>query len=260
MIAIERRKIIINLLKKYKVISIKSILQELNDKENNIRNDIRFLKELGLVTQTYGSVRLTNDFIDIDKYFFDFIENESRKRLISEKAFELIKEDDSIILGPGTTVFELARIISKSNLRLNVITLSLPVLCILAKKTNINLMFIGGKLIRENFSFEGIMVEEMLNIFSANLGFIGIRGFSMDHGFTIPTMEQVITTRAIAKATNEVVVLTDSSKFSKNCFIRISSFQDEILKRKITKVITNKDLEKKYIQKLRNENIDVILV
>ena len=258
--SLERRKKILELVNKHKKILIKDISRILNEKDNNIRRDIRILEEMSLLTKVYGGVRANSLISNMEKYYFDNIENNLKKDLIAKKAFELISKNDSIFLSSGTTVLKLAEILFEHDLSLDIVTISLPVATILAKKSNYNLVFIGGKLERENYSFEGSMVEEMTKYYTVKKAFIGAKGFSIEHGFTIPSNDEVVTVKAIAKLADEVIILVDSSKFLKKFLMKLATFEDKLVSSKIKRVITDKEVEKKYIDCLENQGVEVILV
>jgi DeoR/GlpR family transcriptional regulator of sugar metabolism len=219
--SVERRKKIIEMVNEYKIIKTKDISKKLNENEYNIRRDVRILNDLGLIIKIHGGARVSSHVNFIKNYYFPEIENESCKKLIGRKAFELIDNNDSIFLGAGTTVVNLAEAILESDIKLNIITYSLPSATILAKKENVDLVFIGGKLIRNNYSFEGALVEEMLRYYTVDKAFLGVTGFSIDHGFTHSTIEQVLSTRAVAKVSDEIIFLADYHKFSRNKGIEV---------------------------------------
>ncbi|MCL5071600.1 MAG: DeoR/GlpR family DNA-binding transcription regulator [Actinobacteria bacterium] len=258
--SIERRKKIIDILNKYSQIKVKEIADILKEKENNIRRDIRILRDMGLLSKVYGGIKTLGEENIVEKYFYDEIDNSPEKELIARKAVEYIRENDTIFLSSGTTVFKLAEILYHYDYKLNIITISLPVAALLAKKSIFNLIFIGGNLIRENFSFEGSLVEQLLKFFNIDKAFVGVRGFSYDHGFTIPSMEQVTTLKAIAKFSDEINVLVDHTKFLKKSLIILSTFDDELIKNKIKRVITDKMVAQKDINKLKEEGTEVVLV
>ncbi|MCL4376877.1 MAG: DeoR/GlpR family DNA-binding transcription regulator [Actinobacteria bacterium] len=258
--SLERRKKIIDILNKHEQVKVKEIAKILAEKENNIRRDIRILRDMGLLSKVYGGIKIPGEENIIEKYFYDEIYNNSEKELIAQKAVEYIQENDTIFLSSGTTVFKLAEILYRYDYKLNIITLSLPVATLLAKKNNFNLIFIGGTLIRENFSFEGSLVEQLLKFFNIDKAFVGVRGFSYDHGFTIPTMEQVTTLRALARFSGEINVLVDHTKFLKRCLIILSTFDDELIRNKIRRVITDKTTAQKDIDRLKEEGTEVVVV
>lgn len=258
--SLERRKKILELVNNYSEIKIKEISKILNEKEDKIRRDVRILNEMGVLKTFYGGIKKLDEISLIEKFYYKKIENYQEKKLISEKALKLINEGESIFLGAGTTVFKLAGLLYYLDIKLDIVTISLPVATLLSNKNNYNLILIGGQLVKENQSFEGQLVPENLKHYIINKSFMGMRGFSIEHGFTIPTIEQVTTYRAVAKSTDELIVLVDSTKFLKHCLIKVATFEDKLFKDKIRKVITDKNIDRKYVNKLNEENIEVLIV
>ncbi len=257
----ERRKIIIDILNQYEEITIKKLSSIIKEGEDKIRRDIRILSNYGVLKSVYGGVKkLSNTELDIENYFFNDHDRVPEKERIAKKALEMIKENDSIFIGAGRTTFKLAMLLYKINFKLDVVTVSLPVATILSKKENINLILIGGELVQENYSFEGNMVSKYLKYYNLKKAFIGMRGFNFDYGFTIPKMEQVITTEAVAKSVEKIILLVDSSKFDTYCLMRVGTFKNGLLKGKFKKLITDNKVKEKYVNKLETEGMEVILV
>ncbi len=65
------------------------------------------------------------------------------KKLIAQKANSIIKDGETVFIGPGTTLEHLAVELKTRNIR--VITNSLPVFLILNKSRTVDLLLIGGE-------------------------------------------------------------------------------------------------------------------
>ena len=255
----ERRKKILEILNKNEKVKIKYIAKILEEKEDNIRRDIRILGELDLLTKIHGGISLKKEDSMIEKFYFNKIFDRSEKEKIAKKAIEYINEGDSIYLGSGTTVYIFAELLKEQSFNLNIITNSLPVATLLAKKNNYTLIFVGGELKRENYYFMGTLVEDFIKYFTINKAFVGARGFDLNHGFTISTLEEAAILKSIASSSEEVIVLVNKIKFEKTSFIKMSTFYNE-LNKKVTKVITNNTPKIEYIRKLESDVTEVVLV
>ena len=258
---LERRKKIIDLLNDHGEIKIKEISKITKEGEDKIRRDIRILSNYGILKSVYGGVKKVINIEDvIEKLFYYDGNNIHEKNAIAEKALEQIKEGESIYLGAGSTTYKLASLLYRLDIKLDIITISLPIAVLLSKNKGINIILIGGKLTKENFSFEGQMASEYLKFYNINKAFVGMRGFNLDHGFTIPTMDQVKSIRAIVEYSSEVIVLADYSKFGLQSLMKVGTFEDGVIKDKMRMLITNKKCNEKYINKLKAEGMEVILV
>jgi DeoR/GlpR family transcriptional regulator of sugar metabolism len=136
------------------------------------------------------------------------------KRRIGMAASTLIGDGETVFLGSGSTVLELAR-----NLRgregLTIITNSLPVLNVLADSPGIKVIVTGGFLRYDELSFIGHLVEKTLRDLRADKVVIGIQGIHLEHGLTNEYLPEALSDRAIIGFSRTVIVVADSTKFGK---------------------------------------------
>ncbi|MBE3130449.1 MAG: DeoR/GlpR transcriptional regulator [Acidobacteria bacterium] len=140
--------------------------------------------------------------------------NLEQKQQIGKKASELIQEGETVFLGSGSTVLELAK-----NLRtrrgLTVITNSLPVLNTLSDCPDINVIATGGFLRHSELSFIGHLVEKSLAELRADTVVIGIHGIHLEHGLTNDFLPEAMSDRAIIRFSKTVIIVADSTKLGK---------------------------------------------
>ena len=140
--------------------------------------------------------------------------NLDQKRIIGKKAAELIAEGETIFLGSGSTVLELAK-----NLRmrqgLTVITNSLPVLNTLSDCPDITVVATGGFLRHSELSLIGHFVEKSLADLRADRVVIGIHGIDLESGLTNDFLPEAMSDRAIVRFSRSVMILADSTKLGK---------------------------------------------
>jgi DeoR family transcriptional regulator, fructose operon transcriptional repressor len=256
---LDRRKKILELINKNKRMKIKNIAEILGEKPDGIRRDINILSEFNILEKIHGEITLKNKDSIIEEFYFGEITNRLEKETIVEESLKYINNGDSIYFGSGTTVFLLAKLLKQKNFILNILTNSLPVATILSKNNNFNLIFIGGELHRENYYFLDCSITNLISYFNINKAFLGARGFNIEHGFTISTIEEATLIKSVSNISSEIFIITDKTKFEKSTFIKIPDFRSEF-KRKVTKVITNKTPKLEFIKKIESEGIQVILV
>jgi DeoR/GlpR family transcriptional regulator of sugar metabolism len=76
--------------------------------------------------------------------------------------------------------------------------------------------------IRKNsFSLVGPLAEDNLEQMHADILFLGVDGFDLEVGITTPNFLESRVNRAMVKAARQVVVVCDSSKFSRRSLSRI---------------------------------------
>jgi DeoR/GlpR family transcriptional regulator of sugar metabolism len=164
-----------------------------------------------------------------------------------------VNDGDTIFLGSGTTVLEVARnLMGYQNL--TVITNSLPVINLISDNQNITTVCLGGMLRPSEFSFIGHLTEQALAEVRADKVFIGVRAISLKEGLTNDYLPETLTDRAILKIGQEIIVVADHTKFG-----RISTVMLVPIER-IHTLITGKEIPSELLQDISKLNIRVISV
>ena len=100
----ERHKYILDKLNKYGFVRITDVANELGVTKVTIRKDVKILESKGLLYKVHGSARPANPHVaDLDVHVKDNI-NRDAKRLIAQRAVELLDDNDSIIIASGCRV------------------------------------------------------------------------------------------------------------------------------------------------------------
>src|SRR6185312_11203369 len=117
----DRHRFILEKLKKEGKVNILDLVEEMAVSGVTIRKDLKLLEDKNLLFRTRGGGSINNPYaVDRPIYEKEFINSDEKKR-IARAALELIGNTDSIMIGSGTTVFELARAL-QPNTPLTVIT------------------------------------------------------------------------------------------------------------------------------------------
>jgi DeoR family transcriptional regulator of aga operon len=180
-------------------------------------------------------------------------DQQEEKLRIGKSASRLINDGETIFLGSGTTVLELARSLP-DNISLTVITNSLPVVNQLSNHPGIELIVIGGMLRPSEFSMVGHITEHAVREFRADRVFMGMHAVDVRHGFTNDYLPETMTDRAILSIAPQIIVLADHSKFG-----RVSSvFVAPVTAADI--IFTGREVSADAVEELRELGIDVRLV
>lgn len=251
----QRHYLILELLMKNKSISVKTLCDELEASEATIRRDLTVLESEGKLERTHGGAVLRY-FSTIDQEE-SFNQKESmlatQKQRIAQKAFELLKENESIILDAGTTALELANLIGKSNLKISVITNSTTISKYIGENRNAELFIVGGKVRLNTLATVGSLAIDTVKKFNVSKTFIGVNGITLDSGLTTPDFEESQIKNAMLSAGRERIVLTDHTKFDKVAVCRIAPIS------MIDCIITDKDIDPKYVEEFEANDCKMIL-
>jgi DeoR/GlpR family transcriptional regulator of sugar metabolism len=185
----------------------------LDASEATIRRDIQVLvKEPGF-RRIKGGIGIEDSTAELSVHQRGHIMAE-RKRVIGRTAAELVQDGESVFLGSGSTIIEVARCLADRR-DLTVITNSLPVVALLADKPRINLVVAGGALRRPEQSLIGHIVEKTLSELRADKVIMGIQGIHPEHGLTNEFLPEAVLDRYLVDFAPQLVIAADSSKLGK---------------------------------------------
>lgn len=252
----ERQQAILDYLQIHGKTAVDKLAAHFETTGTTIRKDLTALEEESKVLRTYGSVVLTNrgnDEID-NKILNKTYINLDVKRRIAKAATELLKNGDSIIMDSGSTVLQMIPFFNQVK-NLTIMTNSLHVINAIANldKADHDLLTCGGTYRTKSSSFHGILAEKTFDNFSFDKLFIGTDGFDFNLGLTTFNEAHGVS-KAMCKAAREVIVLADSSKFSRRSPNVVWPLE------KINTIITDDAIDPEYYEQLIQKGINVILV
>ncbi|HMO57921.1 MAG TPA: DeoR/GlpR family DNA-binding transcription regulator [Roseiflexaceae bacterium] len=136
---------------------------------------------------------------------------EHEKQQIGKAAAELVQDGDTVFLGSGTTVLEVAYHLGERG-NLTVMTNSGPIIELLKDKPNIMLFGLGGILWHREQSFIGHITEQALSQLHADKVITGIRAISTEKGLSNRDPMCTPTERAILAIGDQVIIVADHTK------------------------------------------------
>jgi DeoR family transcriptional regulator of aga operon len=248
----ERQKQILSLLSQQGRLSVAEIVTQFSISEATARRDLETLAAQGKAQRVHGGV------IAVEKAppELPILERENEqadeKARIGRVAASLVGNHETVFLGSGTTVLEIAR-----NLRdhsdLTVITNSLPVLNMLAGRKEITVVSLGGMLRESELSFIGHITEQALVEVRADKVFMGTRGVSLEHGLTNDYLQETLTDRAILKSGRDVIIVADHTKVNRVATALLAPLSQ------MHTLVTDSRADKKFVQALKRQSIQVLV-
>lgn len=218
--------------------------------EATIRRDLEELDEQGWIQRTHGGAVRVERAAKEPPMLQRVQEGREEKIRIGQAAASLVQDGETIFLGSGTTVLEIARHLPR-DFHLTVITNSLPVVNDLTGYPNIVLIVIGGMFRQTELSMVGHIAEQAVRELRADKVFMGMHAIDVRHGFTNDYLPETMTDRAILNIAPQVIVVADHRKFG-----RVSS----VLVGPVTAaqiIITDLDTPKDACNELMEMGIDV---
>ncbi len=248
----ERQKQILSLLTRQGRLSVAEIVEQFSISEATARRDLESLASQGKVQRVHGGV-ITVEQAPPELPILDREREQSdEKVLIGRAAASLVAEKETVFLGSGTTVLEVARNL-RDRRQLTVITNSLPVLNVLAGLKEITVISLGGMLRESELSFIGHITEQALTEVRVDKVFMGTRGVSLEHGLTNDYLQETLTDRAILKIGREVVIVADYSKVNRVSTVLLAPLD------LMSTFVTDGKADKKFLQAMKKQGIQVVI-
>jgi DeoR/GlpR family transcriptional regulator of sugar metabolism len=187
-------------------VSVRTLARELGVTQSTIRRDLARLARDGRIVRTYGGaeVRGTTPAPSGDA-------RSAAKRAIADAAAARVQDGDTIVISSGTTTLEFARRLQDR--RLTVITNALDVASVLVDRAGIELVVLGGVVRPGMHSTLGHLAELALRELRADALYMGIGAIGPDLSLMNDSIPEILTDRALRRASRECVVLADATKF-----------------------------------------------
>ena len=248
----ERQKQILALLTRQGRLSVNEIVEQFSISVATARRDLESLASQGKVERVHGGVIAIEQAPPESPILERESEQADEKARIGLSAANLIADKETVFLGSGTTVLEVARQL-RNRKNLTVITNSLPVLNALAGAEGITVICLGGMLRDSEMSFIGHITEQALTEVRADKVIMGTRGLSLEHGLTNDYLQETLTDRAILKIGREVILVADHTKVNRVATALLAPLDS------MQVFVTDSKADKKFLQALKKQGIDVIV-
>ncbi len=249
---LKRRSAILDILKEKGKISVNDLSTKFNISVVSIRNDLAHLEKKGLLIKTRGGA-IKSQPVNFDLSLNQKLKiNYAEKQRIGKKAAEYVNNGDSVVIDSGSTTLEVAK--NLEEFKINLITNSLPIADLCADFKEVDVIIPGGELRAEMRSLIGPITVKTISEFHCDIAFIGADSISVEGGIYTPLISEASISRAMIKIAKKVIVVVDSSKFSRKSLAKISSLKH------IDTIITDQNISKSDLIKLKDFNIEIILV
>ena len=248
----ERQQSILRLLKEDNRLTVVELSAKFGVTPATVRRQLNKMEKDGLLMRTHGGA------ISIDEANLEHsleVKSVSRveeKRIIARCARQFIREGDVIILGGGTTILELARLLQDVK-DLIVITDSLPAAMELYQNKDIEVQLCGGTVREKTGVIIGATALQYLQELRATKTFIGADSLSIQHGITTPNRFEAEVESQLVRCGETVFVLADSSKMDRITLAKQTALDE------LHYIITDDGVSPAYVESLR-ENCDAKVV
>lgn len=250
----ERLNEILELLKKDNKVLVKDLSNKFNVTESMIRKDLNKLEKEGLVERTYGGAILPRNLAESTNISNRLINNIDTKKIIATKAFENIKDNDTIFLDISSTNYLLAELLSKSTKKITLVTNMVEITSLFNNpELKIEVICIGGMYNKKLGGVVGSEAIQGISKYRFNKSFIGSCGINIfDKSISNFDLEEGNTKKAIIEASNKTYLLIENKKFNFDGTYKFGTLSD------INYIITENTPDNKILKIINKLGITII--
>jgi DeoR family transcriptional regulator of aga operon len=253
MMAEERRMQILHIVRSEGRAKVNDLVRRFNTSAVTIRSDLNELHQRGVIQRSHGGA-VIQDTVFRESPVQERVKNKAtEKQRIGAMAASLVGEGETIIIDSGSTALEVARHV-KHIAHLQVLTNGLYIAVELLASRTVQTIIMGGSVRNDSASVVGRSSEDMVEQFSADKLFLGGAGCDPDFGVSGISLDETMANRAMLRAAREIIVVADSSKFSKRSMSLIASFAE------VDIVISDTGLSAPLQERIRSFGCKLILV
>ncbi len=245
----EREKKILDILTEDQDQTVNSLSRIFGVSTVTIRSDLASLEEKGLIVRMRGGA--------FPAYHPAILEGQKRMReeklRIAKAAAAMISDGDTVMINDGSTSSLITRyLLGKRDI--HVVTNSTQVFTYARINPALHLTLVGGEFRPSTEAIVGPMALRDIEEYHVKYAFLGTGGFSLETGLTTHLAEGAEIFKQMAVQAEEVITVTDSSKYGKNGFVKIFPLA------RMDKIITDRGLDPETYKILTESGLNVELV
>ena len=230
----ERKMSILNTIQARGSVNVANLAKKYSVSESTIRRDLSSLEKSGFVKRTHGGA------IPIESSLTEYDYN-AKKTLHSKEKEIIAKKVANMIKNNSTTNILSCYLTAKG---LTIVTNSLDVANIISKRSDYNLIILGGNYINTARTIEGMTSINQIQQMHFNQAFLGANGIDVNFGISTTSDLEARSKFAVSQNSSEVYYLCDASKFDRISQYKVSNLSE------ITAIVTDPsistDIKEKY--------------
>jgi DeoR/GlpR family transcriptional regulator of sugar metabolism len=250
MLAIDRKRRIIELLHEAGTIRTMEVAETLGVTDETVRKDFEALEKSGGLIRTHGGASRPQQVREERPLTERQEVRREEKRVIARLAAERIQPNETIFLDASSTVLTLTEFIP--DMPLTILTNALNVFTALADRPNLDLICTGGFFDSSSRSFFGLTAEKALQRYNIHRMFFSGNGLHFDRGVSEANARQAAFKERVVSNAEDVVFLGDHTKLGVKSAFFFADTAD------LTCVVTDKAADLGFITRLREAGVDVM--
>ena len=223
--ATERRRNIVDLVKRQGFASIDALAQQFRMTPQTIRRDINALCERGALRRYHGGAGLaasssTENLAYAERQVLCLQEKRRIARLVAQH----VPNHASLFINIGTTNEEVAKGLL-GHQGLSIVTNNLNVAVTLARNDSFRVIVAGGLVRSRDHGIVGEATMDFIRQFKVDVGIIGISGIDADGALLDFDYREVRVAQTIIANSRRVFLACDHTKFGRSAMVRLGSIE-----------------------------------
>lgn len=209
MLAEERRETILERLRRDGKVVAAELSSSLAVSPDTVRRDLQEMGDAGLLRRVHGGALPAA--VGARAYAARLEQAPAAKAAIARATSRLFRDGQVILLDAGTTTLEVARHLPPE-LRATVVTNSPPIAVALAEHERVDVVVLGGALVKAARALVGAATVEALRAVRADVLVLGVCSLHPQIGITVLEHEEAYVKRAMIANSAEVVAVSSADK------------------------------------------------
>ena len=246
----ERLDEIVKLVSEFERIDVNTLSDRLKVSKVTIRKDLDKLATKGLLRREHGyAVLNSGDDLNVRLSF-----HYDTKRRIAQEAAKIVQDNETIMIESGSTCALPAEEICQTKKNVKIITNSYFIADYIKQTDSCKIILLGGEFQKDSQVTVGPLLKEMIRFFHVEHAFVGTDGYDENLGFTGKDLMRSEVVQYMSEASDQMIVLTDSSKFTRKGIVKRFGFKQ------IAQVVTDKAIPKEAVERLKAADIKLTLI
>jgi DeoR/GlpR family transcriptional regulator of sugar metabolism len=254
LMTLERQEQIVNLVNEQGRLTVSQLCQIFSVSEATIRRDLITLAERRLIQRVHGgAIRVSKVATSESPIVQRQLEHMEEKTRIGKATSQLIHTGETLLLLGGSTGLAVARELAHHH-ELTIVTDSLLVASELLQQGKHKVILAGGFIDPDEQAVRGTLSRLILQRIHVDKVIIGVKAISVSRGISAETAEEAELFQTCMACADQIIVVTDSSKFQHSALAKVVSIQE------IHTIVTDHNLGQENVQAIQEMGIHLILV
>jgi len=249
----QRRRLILERLQEWGEVKTSELAELFSVSPMTIRNDLNALNEQGALVRIHGGAIVREPLTNEPSYIDKANRNRAEKERIGKHAAKMVEEGMAVFIGNGTTTMQLVKHLPR-NLHIRVFTNALNHASELSKYPWVEVYVIGGHLRSISLGMVGRLARQALTGVYFDLAFLGVNGISLEHGFTLPSLEEAETAAEVVRHARRTVILADHTKFGMVTHSQVTDIEG------VDVIVTDSGLSDRFREEFESLDVELHIV